>query len=896
MLKNRLVFSSYIYPGITFWVIFFSFSICFAGTTGKIAGTVLTDGADVLAGANIILKAKIVNEKEMPLNTPMGAASDVNGEFYILNVPPGSYVVECSMIGFKNIIQKPVYVAVDRTTSLDFSLKEEYLEGEEITVIVDRPMVVKDLTASSAKVSGATIEALPVESFDEVLALQAGITTGINGGLHIRGGRSSEIKYYVDGIAVSNPFDNSLAVPVETNSIEELEVISGTFNAEYGQAQSGIVNIVTREGTQEFTGGISVYTGDYISNHDSYFKYIGNINPLSQKYLEASLSGPFFINKLTFFASTKLTDNDNWLYGQRIFEPGDSSNFSSSNSKNWYVGKSGDGAYVSMNSGNSYTAQFKLAYQISSTLKLTYNLINNYSEGKIYNANFRLNPDGLRNQYINSQNHFIGLSHTINTSMFYNLKFAFYENDYKSYVHKNVFHPEYAAIYRPSTSEPGNVFNTGGIDGTQIFRNSKSYAFKGDFNWQSDKYNLWKAGFEYRQHDLAYNGYNIEVNSLLNRWLIPEISSVDHNRYNHSPVEASVYLQDKIEINDFIVNAGVRFDYFEPDGRIPVDLRDPNNNLYPTSLDSAYKSATSKIQISPRIGLAFPISEKGVVHAAYGQFFQIPEFERLYENPEFEVGSSFNGFIGNADLDAQRTDMYEIGLQQELANFLAVDITGYYRNVRQLLGSELNQTYRTDVVYGRYLNNSYGNVQGVVFAAKIRVPQYGVTADLNYTYQSAKGVASDPKQSFYDQTSTTESLITLNPLSWDLQHTFSAFINYNQKPWNGSVIVRTNSGYPFTPGGYAELRNQGRFKGDLFVDLNISHTFDFDKMNIEIFAKIINLFDKTREDLLPQINPAEIEAHNDIGKNLINTLYEYSYNPAGQPAPREVRIGTKFSF
>ena len=274
----------------------------------------------------------------------------------------------------------------------------------------------------------------------------------------------------------------------------------------------------------------------------------------------------------------------------------------------------------------------------------------------------------------------------------------------------------------------------------------------------------------------------------------------------------------------------------------------------------------------------------------------LPEFERLYENPEFEVGSSFNGFIGNANLDAQRTDMYEIGLQQELTYFLAVDITGYYRNVRSLLGSELNQTYRTDIIYGRYSNSSYGNVQGFVLAAKIRVPEYGIVADLNYTYQSAKGVASDPKQSFYDQTNTTESLITLNPLDWDLQHTFSAFINYNRKPWSSSVIIRTNSGYPFSPGGYAELRNQGRFKGDLFVDLNVSRSFEIEGLNFEVFAKIINLFDKTREDLLPQINPAETKAHNDIGKNLVNSLYEYSYSPTSQPAPREIRIGTKFSF
>ena len=245
----------------------------FAGTTGKIAGLVKdASNGEGLPGANIIIRAQIVDGREIRIENVRGGASNVNGKYFILNIRPGTYVVECSFIGYQTTVQKPVRVQVDRTTTLDFSLSPEAITAEEVVVTAERPLVVKDLTSASAKVSGEDIKSLPVERFDEVIALQAGITKDIGGGLHIRGGRASEVKYYVDGIAISSPFSNALAVPVENNAIQELEVISGTFNAEYGQAQSGIVNIVTREGSEALHGDLTAYVGDFATDNDDIFQ------------------------------------------------------------------------------------------------------------------------------------------------------------------------------------------------------------------------------------------------------------------------------------------------------------------------------------------------------------------------------------------------------------------------------------------------------------------------------------------------------------------------------------------------------------------------------------------------------------------------------------------------
>ena len=114
----------------------------------------------------------------------------------------------------------------------------------EVVITADRPLVQKDLTSTSVTVSSEDIRLMPVENVDQVINLQAGVVGG-----HFRGGRSDEVLYLVDGVSVTDPFNNSRGITVENSSIRQMEVISGAFNAEYGQAMSGVVNIVTQEGS-----------------------------------------------------------------------------------------------------------------------------------------------------------------------------------------------------------------------------------------------------------------------------------------------------------------------------------------------------------------------------------------------------------------------------------------------------------------------------------------------------------------------------------------------------------------------------------------------------------------------------------------------------------------------
>ena len=217
-----------------------------AGTTGKLSGIVLDENKEPVVGANIVIEG-----------TYMGAAADINGYYYINNIPPGDYTVIITAVGFQKTIVENVVIKIDLTTKLDVNINSTAVTmKQEVVIRAERPLVQKDLTSTSVTISSNEIKMMPVESVNQIVNLQAGVMDG-----HFRGGRRNEVSYLVDGVSVTDAFNNSFVLQVENTSIRQMEVISGTFNAEYGQAMSGIVNIVTQDGSQKFEGTVNGYIG-----------------------------------------------------------------------------------------------------------------------------------------------------------------------------------------------------------------------------------------------------------------------------------------------------------------------------------------------------------------------------------------------------------------------------------------------------------------------------------------------------------------------------------------------------------------------------------------------------------------------------------------------------------
>lgn len=879
------------------------------GTTGKIAGKVVdAQTKELTIGVNVTIPG-----------TTLGASSDLNGNYFIINIPPGTYQLRASAVGYASQTVSNVTVSADRTTQINFDLAPEGIELTGLVIVAVRPLVQKDLTSTTSTVTSDQISALPLEDVSSAVNLQAGVVDG-----HFRGGRSNEVKYLIDGMSVNDVFSGGFSLEAQINTVQEIQVLSGTFNAEYGEALSGVVNQVTKTARDDYSGSFSSYTGDYVSSRTKLFQNINHISPSDLQNYEGLLSGPVpgAGKSMKFVLSGRYYYNDGYLYGKRVFNPSDSSNFNDNDSSKWYRGKTGDGKYVPMNYQKRYNLQGKISFDVGSSKGLILQGIYQDNQYKDYDQQFQLNPDG---DYTQFQKSFLGMA-SYNT-MFSNASFIDFNasafiSDYKEYVYENPRDPRYVNPQRLMDAG-ANAFLTGGTQNWHFSHRTNTYTDKIDFTSQLTNVHQLKAGVEGELHRLNYEDFQIHVDasSGFKPVLPPDTGTFDFNKYNNSPYQFAAYVQDKIELPYLIVNVGIRFDYFEPDGQT---LKDPNNiaeldplNPYDPlqlqSRDSLMTKATAKYQLSPRIGISYPITDQGAVHLSYGHFFQIPAFQYLYKNPNFRIPLTgyypefIGSTIGNADLQPQRTTMYEIGLQQELAPNLGVTVTGYYKDIRNLLGIKIyiKNNFKK---FGKYVNVDYGAVQGFTISLDRRLTN-GFGANLDYTYQIAKGNTSDPNDDFNRAQANPPIDINkeLVPLNWDRRHSLNLTATAGD-PNNllASFIVRLGSGLPYTPALQNQrtgLENSDNMPMFFNADLYITKYLNLSNFPLSLFVKIYNVFDTANElNVFSDTGRAGYtlaltqaqQASQPVRGN--NTLEQYYTHPDFYSAPRQVEFGMSLIF
>jgi len=884
----------------------------YAGQTGKIAGKVIdAETNEGLPGANVIVAG-----------TTRGAATNLQGEFIILNLPPGRYTLKASMIGYQVQTMQDVVVQVDLTTKVSFTLSSTVLElGEEVVVTANKEMITKDMTATQATVGAGEINLLPVEEVGDVVKLQTGVVQGRDGKLHIRGGRSTEVSYMVDGVEMTDVFSGDVGVEVENASVQELQVISGTFNAEYGRAMSGVINIVTKTGGDKIGGSVTLYGGDYLSNGTDVFPHIDELNVLGVGNAQFSLDGPipFAGNKMKFFLNGRYLNDDGYIFGTRVFNPSDSSNVAFDNPADYIIEATGDSAAVPMQFLKRKTLQGKLSYNFKPTMKLSGNFILNdivtrdwSQEGAEFTPEnqfhdfyrFMLNPDGASKQYKKAYNFILSWDHVLSDRTFYNLNLSSIKNTEKSYVYADPFDPRYIDPKRliPPLAA-GNTFYTGGTDMWHSERSTITRGLKLDVTSQVTNTHQVKGGAEIRSHELnfeefkiipAKNESGIEIQPF--QPALPPRESPFNNRYTHRPKEVALYLQDKMEFDFMIVNLGLRYDLFDPNAPVPTDYSDPSN---PEKL----ASASIKSQISPRLGVAYPISDHGVLHFSYGYFFQMPPFRYLYANSEFEVQiGRLQTLMGNADLNPQRTIVYEVGLQQQLSSDLAIDVTMFYKDIRDLLGTKIEQTLQGDR-YARYINRDFGNARGLVFALNQRHSNW-MSAGIDYTFQIAEGNASEPNAAFIDSRANREPEKRMVPLDWDQRHTLNASLTLSpSRNSNITLLGRYGSGLPYTP-KFLNVRrafeNTARSKPTFTLDLQANYDVKLAGLTTSFFLRVFNLTDRRNEVVVyPSTGRAgfNLESLQSGTPKGINTVEEFYTNPSFHfAAPRQVRLGVTFRF
>jgi outer membrane receptor for ferrienterochelin and colicin len=892
-----------------------------AETTGKLVGQVTDqETGEPLVGVNLILEG-----------TDIGAATDQNGEYLIMRVPPGIYTVHASMIGYRELRVEGVRIAIDLTTRLDIQLEPGVVGLAGITVTAERPLVQPDVTFSQANINAEEISALPVEEFEEVLELQAGVVVGSGGAMHIRGGRATEIAYLIDGISVTDPYTSGMAVEIENNAIQELQLISGTFNAEYGQAMSGIVNIVTKDGSYDrYQGQLQMNMGDYLSADTAIFPHIDRWQFSGLKDVQGNLGGPLPARIGSFFVSGRYYYDDGYFYGERRYRP---DSFVWVDSLRRFVKiRDGDGRVVPLNWVEQMSGQGKLTFRLGRRSKLALNLTASQTRFQSYTHKFRYNPDGDYQRFRSNYSLIGKLEKALSPRTFFILRASLVANDYRYYRYRDPYDPRYNVDPDVFSIATGYNFYVGGLRMGHYQRDSRVLTAKFDLVSQMTSLHQVKFGLEWRRSRLREKSFTILYNENTGyQPQVPEPNSPYSNTMDRTPLELAVYLQDKIEYRDLIINIGVRFDYFEPDWRILTDPADPNyrdplkpiNQYFDENGDGIisdaemrpdnqksdadrlaywFREAAPKRQVSPRFALAFPITDRGTMHFSYGHFFQIPANVYLYTNPDFEVTPGLSTTMGNADMEPERTTQYEVGFQQQLGLSVGVDVTGFYKDIRNLVGTKIVDTFVAGDRYALYVNRDYGNVRGVTVSLTKR-PTGMVSGSFAYTYSIAEGNASDPAAAYYDELNGNEPEKQLVYLDWDQRHTLNGSVTLHLSRSAGfSLVGQYGSGLPYTPalaGTRISYENSERKPVQYNLDLRAYYNFRLGGLRGTVHLYVYNLLDRRNEVLV----------YSDTGRatysliqtyvsqqQTFNTLDEYLTRPDFYSAPRQVKIGLSLSF
>jgi outer membrane receptor protein involved in Fe transport len=861
----------------------FSATFCYAGTTGKITGTIksTSDGL-AIAGANVML-----------VDTEFGSSTDINGKYLIINVPPGSYSLRTQFIGYKTVTVENVLVSSDVTSRVNFDLEETVIEGEEVVVVAKRPLIRLDATSKLKIVTNEEMEAMPIEDFSEILGVQAGFVKDASGQFHVRGGRGNELAFMIDGVYISDPLYSTYSnLLLDKSNVQELQVMSGTFNAEYGRAMSGMVNIVTKDPDPELDWSFEVLSPQF--NSSPYRKanaLTEDTNPDGKIYspwgvadeydswdrknllgqFRGNISGGIpFSKKATFFLSSRYLNENSYLpFGYSV----------------------------------QRELMGKINYNITPSIKFSLLSQRTLNESKPYSHSWKYSPESMnRFDRTNSLDNLL-FKHVLSDRSFYSLRFSRTAQTFDRYVPgKEVtigddLKPVESTYEIPVSWNGEFVYR--GDDSVIQNEQTETIGLKFDITSQFSSNQEIKAGFDLINHSLKRFRY-------LNPYLATGILH-DYQDYEKFPKEAAAYFQNKIEADFVIMNLGLRVDYFDANDNIWRNIYQPG---YVDSEGFHYypeEKVDPKIQISPRIGLAHPITDRMVLHFAYGHFFQRPDYTDMYYL--HDIRQLLLNPAGNPRVHAQKTVSYEVGFKREINVNTAFDLSVYYKDIFNLSGTSEQLFY--PYTYPIVDNSNYAFTRGIELSFEKRFGNYwGGT--LNYTLSEARTRENqtNPWRALYGATEIRPR--REYPANWDQAHKFGINLNigfpenfgfqlFSLRPLQNfgmSFLISLGSGFPYSPQlGIAEeqwrtalLINSARRSWTHRIDLRAEKKLQTFLGNFTLYSKITNLLD-TRNALF--VYPITGEPW-DAGP-FYRGSEEYLKNPTVFDAPRQIHVGIKIA-
>lgn len=919
----------------TLLYVFFFLVICptllYSQGRGKVSGIITDkDTGEPLAGVNVIL-----------LGTNYGAATDEDGRYYIIGVRSGSYELKASFIGARDVTVQNVRVETDLTTEIDIQMEFSSIETGEVVVQAERKLVQRDITSTRKTVTRETMADMPgIESTADIFRLQGGTTVSSPQSLakadgsklqirdesvkdiHVRGGRGGEILFMIDGVPVNHPIYGGRSVlDINVEAVEQIELLTGAFSAEYGQAQSGVVNITTRTGGAKTHGGAEYKSDDfgflnpsYNTDYASFF--LGGPEPITSSLLPAlgvNIPGKF---KYFFSANVSLSNTEHNNHKTRD----DFSLF---------------GITTKGRQDNSKNISTKIDWDITPEFRTTFSFNGSWKQWSAFDWDWLYYPDHMSEYKRDNLNANILIHHVLSKNTFYSLNLGYLGVKYNASLDGQT--PDdfwvisedtvYSTISAPRFDNLTNFYDDLGYEAIWRDDNTKTFTAKFDITSMIHPEHLLKTGFELQFHDISYvdiqdGGYSL---SNYGRYVylgegdvtppIGPYKEFGQNRwvFDVSPIIGGVYAQEKFEKEFIVINAGVRGDWFYLGNT--VDKQSWRNQWEKaTGLDADW--GLHKFSISPRFGVSFPILEQTVVFFSYGHFNQLPELQYFYRDPYT------GGFTGNPSLDYEQTILYEFGFTHQIFNDLAIDIKSYAKDISKTVGTTALLS-ASGMAVSLYDNLGYARARGLEFELTKGYSSH-YSGKVTYTMQWADGYSSSAFDDYIRSINDFPNPIRERRLDWDVRHqiVLNATISSAEDdpisifgfelPTDWSITLLSNfaSGYPYTPftldpAEQQVLENTKTGPPTSTTDLKITKGFSIGDIKLSLIVDIFNIFDQNNINVNYGFNTytGKPYVYGDIDPSTVGKNKYYDWytmfklrNPYAYSTGRYIKLGMKVNF
>lgn len=659
---------------------------------GKVRGRVTAkDSGEPLIGANVVLDG-----------TTLGAAADINGDFVILSVPPGVYTVRATYIGYQTVGIANVRVSANITTTQDFELPSSAIAVEAMEIVAERPLIQRNTTNTVRLTTSEDIENLPIRGVQNILALNAG-TVLQNDELHVRGSRSNEVAYYVDGATATNPYSNEENITVINEAIEELQLQSGGFTAELGGANSAVVRTTVKTGTADFKATVDYLTDDFAKSGEEF------LGTTSRGFRNAvvTLSGPLLGSKLRYFVAGQ----HNYLRNRTntFIEP---FNFTELVDDGFEGRAEGtplpapvkfEKNFLPKNNLINNSLNGTLVYDMSSALK--FRLTGTYANDRqrlgfnsFYSALNNLFWEREQRREVKSGMLALKGTHVINPTTFYEVNVSYssrsrrdfdpdFGDDWTKYSDSRAYAAAgidttgwrslfqgplpYSTIFNFTITSPNAPINTytrdeqKSLGGSLDFTSQVSKNFELKFGGRVDS---WTMRFYQVNNIRGYLQYLYGIDGQTTRTFADEyVRRVELSRTNignifyygwdvdginkvnsgvngpTNPLFASGYVQSKLEYRDLIINFGLRYERLDAKVLQPDDFENPTYDKSNDYIDeTTLRESPANDYILPRVNFAFPVTDRTVFYAQYGKYVQMPNLNDLYRGGVKQLSTTIN--------------------------------------------------------------------------------------------------------------------------------------------------------------------------------------------------------------------------------------------------------------